>query len=125
MTKFVLKSLDFKIPNISIHEQPIVIGRSPVTGIVDRRLSKKHLKITPNPKKKELLVEVCGQNKSKLNECVLRHGQSQTAYPGDTIELSEDLHPNNILPNNKERLSVCPDLYLRKYSANFDETLYA
>ena len=92
MTKFVLKSLDFKLANISIQEQPIVIGRSPMTGIVDRRLSKKQLKITPNPKKKELLIEVCGQNKSKLNECVLRHGQTKTAYPGDTIELLEDLH---------------------------------
>ena len=92
MAKFVLKSLNFRVPNIAINDQPIVIGRSPLTTITDRRLSKKQLKITPYMKKKEVMIEVCGQNKSKLNECVLSQGQSKIAYPGDKIELLEDVH---------------------------------
>ena len=92
MAKFVLQSINGKLPNIPLNEKCVVIGRSPKTSITDRRLSKRHLKITSDAKKKEAVIEIVGQNRSILNGTVLSKGQSKVCYPGDKIELLEGDH---------------------------------
>ena len=64
------------------------IGRSPLTRIKDRRLSRNHLKIeVPNTPSKSVKLEHIGSNLSMLNGSAIRKGFAGSLKPGASIEL--------------------------------------
>ena len=76
---------NFKIP---LNAGANFIGRSPLTRIKDRRLSRNHLKIeVPNTPSKIVKLEHIGSNLSMLNGNAIRKGFAGTLKPGASIEL--------------------------------------
>ena len=89
MTKFFLRCMrnshtDIELPNLV----PIIVGRSPLTKITNRRVSKRHLKLIANFAKDHVLCENIGQNSSRINEKqLLKKSETVSLDPDDKIEI--------------------------------------
>ena len=96
MSKFILKCLknthpDIELPNLV----PVAIGRSPLTQITNKRLSKKHCKFVANI---QVHFTVIGHNNARLNRVkVIAKNESVLLKSGDKIELLEGLYEHELI----------------------------
>ena len=99
MSKFILKCVknthpDIELPNLV----PVAIGRSPLTQITNKRLSKKHCKFVANIPKKQVHFTVIGHNNARLNGVkVIAKNESVLLKSGDKIELLEGLYEHELM----------------------------
>ena len=101
---YILECLSSRGKNLRIEDSggPVVIGRSPETGIKDLRLSKNHFEVKPCVDKEGLKITHLGQNRSVIKSKVTSRGYSTILRPDDTIELLEGQY--------KYRLTVSSNL---------------
>lgn len=87
----------------------IIIGRSRLTNIKDRRLSKNHLKVfVPKSSQNKIIVEHIGSNSSILNGNVIKRGFVGNLLPGEKIELLEGKHEFKLIMEKNESNSKAP-----------------
>ena len=80
-------------PDLALRpDETVFLGRSPQTGIRDRRLSRKQLRLVAAAKG-SVSVEQLGGNSSTVAGRLLEVGQTAQASPGDTICLLEGQYP--------------------------------
>ena len=90
----------------------IILGRSRLTKIKDKRLSKRHLKLVPSINKNSMTIEHIGRNFSTLKGVLIKPGFVGSLSAGDKFELLEGKHefqlvmetennnPSLLKPNN-------------------------
>ena len=93
-----------KIPIINGGQ--IILGRSRLTKIKDKRLSKHHLKLVSAETKNTLSIQHIGKNSSTVKGSVIRHGFVGTIAPGDKLELLEGKHEFQLVMNEDVEKSV-------------------
>ena len=85
---------EIELPNLV----PVAIGRSPLTQITNKRLSKKHCKFVANIPKKQVHFTVIGHNNARLNGVkVIAKNESVLLKSGDKIELLEGLYEHELM----------------------------
>ena len=92
--------------------QEVFVGRSPFTGIKDRRLSRKHLKVFV-PKhnvQNEVVVEHVGSNLSTINGKIIRTGFIGAISPGDKFELLEGKYEFELVMEENSTKQRTPEL---------------
>ena len=107
---YILECLSSKGKNIRIKSGggPVVIGRSPETGIKDLRLSKEHFEVRPCVDKGGLKITHLGQNRSVIKRKVSSMGYSTILRPEDTIELLEGQYKYRPMSNHRLHLMAHP-----------------
>jgi len=109
---YILECLSSKGKNIRIKSSggPVVIGRSPETGIKDLRLSKEHFEVRPCVDKGGLKITHLGQNRSVIKSKVSSMGYSTILRPDDTIELLEGQYKYRLtVSSNIQQALACRD----------------
>ena len=84
-------------------ENELVIGRSRLTNIKDRRLSRNHLKVfAPKNTQNKIIIEHVGSNSSILNGNVIKRGFVGSLWPGEKVELLEGKHEFTLIMEKNE-----------------------
>ena len=105
MSKFILKCLKNTHPDIELHNLvPVAIGRSPLTQITNKRLSKKHCKFVANIPKKQVHFTVIGHNNARFSFSVLNFGNCSNL----TSDLSQAEKKINVVTS---RANAQNDIY--------------
>lgn len=90
MTTCKIKSANSLYDSVCLqHNNPLVIGRGPLTKIKDKRLSRNHVKLTADFQTGLLNVELIGANKCKAGDEILSRNDSVQLKHGDVLELLE------------------------------------
>ncbi|XP_050422103.1 uncharacterized protein F21D5.5 [Adelges cooleyi] len=72
---------------VLLDKEPLVLGRTPQTGILDRRLSKNQVKFEADYSMGRVVVEQLGNNKSAVNEESMLKGEKRLISHGDKVSL--------------------------------------
>ncbi|XP_041455017.1 bifunctional polynucleotide phosphatase/kinase-like [Lytechinus variegatus] len=80
---------EFRAPhNIDVpRDQPTILGRSPVTGITEKKLSRQHVEVTANYSSQTLTVKQLGPNAACYQGEELQKGATVKLSNGDCFEL--------------------------------------
>ncbi|XP_055693812.1 uncharacterized protein F21D5.5 [Lutzomyia longipalpis] len=101
----LLKSINGKIKDVKLPQDPTFIGRSPETEIQDQCCSRKQVKLTTNFSKRIVECVALGMNPSSLNGQVMSKGMAYEAKDGDIIEVVPGKYSYKIIFTSEEKSS--------------------
>ncbi|XP_050524930.1 uncharacterized protein F21D5.5 isoform X2 [Daktulosphaira vitifoliae] len=83
----LVSELDSQQKIVLLDKEPIILGRTPQTGIIDRRLSKNQVKFEADYSTRHVIVEQIGNNKSAVNGESMMKGEKRLINHGDKVSL--------------------------------------
>lgn len=72
---------------ILVDNEPLILGRTHLTGIVDQRMSKNQMKFIADYSTARVVVEQIGSNRSAVNNESMIKGEKRLLYHGDQVSL--------------------------------------
>jgi len=84
---FLVSVTNPELKFILLDKEPVILGRTKQTGIVDQRLSKNQMKFEADYSMGRVLVEQLGCNMSAVNEESMIKGEKRLLCHGDTVSL--------------------------------------
>ncbi|XP_060852447.1 LOW QUALITY PROTEIN: uncharacterized protein F21D5.5-like [Rhopalosiphum padi] len=87
VTCFLVSDENPEIKFILLDSEPLILGRTKQTGIVDQRMSKNQMKFVADYSTARVLVEQLGSNKSAVNDESMIKGEKRLLIHGDKVAL--------------------------------------